>query len=106
MSKLRSEDDKRAQAWVGDAVLALYAREWILKQKDIAAKDRANVFIKMTSNKFLSALGEPTAMEAEIGVVYKTDGLEAAFDHIEAKFLPLFIKQRKRGQQPGNYRSK
>ena len=30
-------------------------------------------------------------MEAEIGVVYETDGLHAAFDFIEQKILPLFL---------------
>lgn len=100
------EEAKRAKAWVGDAVLALFAREWILKQKDIAPKERAEVFIQMTSNQFLASLGEPTAMEAEIGVVYEADGLQAAFVHIEEKFLPLFKKHRRRRRQPGSYRNK
>jgi dsRNA-specific ribonuclease len=96
----------RTKAWVGDAVLALFAREWILKQSDIRADKRAEVFIQMTSNQFLSSLGEPTAMEAEIGVVYNTDGLQAAFDHIEAKFIPIFKKQRNNQRKPGSYRRK
>ena len=100
------EEDKRTKAWIGDAVLALYAREWILKQKDIPTKERAEVFIQMTSNQFLASMGEPTAMEAEIGVVYEAEGLQAAFDHIEAKFLPLFKKHRSRSKQPGSYRNK
>ena len=101
-----TEEEKRSKAWIGDAVLALFAREWILKQKDIAAKERAEVFIQMTSNRFLSSLGEPTAMEAEIGVVYESDGLQAAFDHIEAKLLPLFNKHRTKSKRPGSYRDK
>ena len=101
-----TEEDKRTKAWVGDAVLALYAREWILQQKDIATKERSDIFIQMTSNQFLSSMGEPTAMEAEIGSVYKTDGLQAAFEHIETKFLPLFKKHRSRSRQPGSYRNK
>lgn len=100
------EETKRAKAWIGDAILALYAREWILKQKDIPAKERADVFIQMTSNQFLASLGEPTAMEAEIGVVYEAEGLQAAFNFIETKFLPHFIKQRTRGKRPGSYRNK
>lgn len=99
-----SEADKRTKAWIGDAVLALYAREWILKQKDISTKSRVEVFIQMTSNQFLTSLGEPTAMEAEIGVVYESEGLQAAFDFIEGKFLPLFIKRRTKSKQPGSYR--
>lgn len=101
-----NEEDKRTQAWIGDAVLALYAREWILRQKDIAVKARAEVFIRMTSNQFLASLGEPTAMEAEIGVVYQSEGLQAAFEHIEAKFLPVFEKQEKKRKRPGSYRDK
>ena len=30
-----TEEEKRTKAWIGDAVLALFAREWILKQTDI-----------------------------------------------------------------------
>ena len=101
-----TEDQKRTQAWIGDAVLALFARKWILRQKDIPAKARAERFIQMTSNKFLSALGEPTAVEAEIGIIYEADGLEAAFDHIEQKFVPLFKKQQAKAKQPGSYRDK
>jgi dsRNA-specific ribonuclease len=100
------EGDKRTKAWIGDAVLALFAREWILKQTDISVKQRAEVFIQMTSNQFLAALGEPTAMEAEIGIVYENEGLQAAFDFIERKFLPLFIKRRTKSKQPGSYRNK
>ncbi|MEM8868546.1 MAG: hypothetical protein AAGC73_09795, partial [Verrucomicrobiota bacterium] len=85
-----NEDEKRTKAWVGDAVLALFAREWILQQKEIPPSQRADIFIQMTSNKFLSGLGEPTAMEAEIGLVYERDGLEAAYRYVETKFLPVF----------------
>lgn len=99
-------NEKRTQAWIGDAVLALFAREWILKQTDIPKAKRAEVFIQMTSNQFLSALGEPTAMEAEIGVVYKKEGLHAAFDFIESKFIPIFQKQRNNQRKPGSYRRK
>jgi hypothetical protein len=101
-----NEDDKRAKAWIGDAVLALFAREWILRQTDISAKERAEVFIQMTSNQFLASLGEPTAMEAEVGLIYESEGLQAAFDHMEQKFLPIFLKQRKKSQRPGSYRDK
>ena len=99
-----SEEDKRTKAWIGDAVLALFAREWILKQKDISAKERAEAFIQLTSNQFLASLAEPTSIEAEIGIVYEADGLRAAFDFIEQKILPLFLKRRIRGKQPGSYR--
>lgn len=99
-------NEKRTKAWIGDAVLALFAREWILKQPDITPEKRAEVFIQMTSNKFLSALGEPTAMEAEIGTVYENKGLQAAFDFIEGKCIPIFQIQRKKQRKPGSYRNK
>ncbi|ADE53733.1 hypothetical protein [Coraliomargarita akajimensis] len=100
-----TELEKRTQAWVGDAVLALFAREWILKQADISADKRSEVFVQLTSNQFLSSLGEPTAMEAEIGELYSAQGLEAAYTHIEAKFIPVFRKQQaNRRKQGGSYR--
>ncbi|MFT4901745.1 MAG: dsRNA-specific ribonuclease [Lentimonas sp.] len=101
-----TEDQKRTKAWIGDAVLALYAREWIVEQGNILTTERAECFIRMTSNKFLSSLGEPTAMEAEIGCVYESAGLPAAFDFIEQKFLPVFIKQEKNRTKIGSYRKK
>ncbi|MGB0413319.1 MAG: hypothetical protein ACPGJU_02635 [Coraliomargarita sp.] len=102
-----TKDVKRTQAWIGDAVLALFAREWILKQPDISSSQRADTFVQMTSNKFLSALGEPTAMEAEIGIVYERDGLQAAFEFIENKFIPIFQKQQKnRTKVGGSHRKK
>lgn len=101
-----TEQEKRTKAWIGDAVLALFAREWILHQKWIQPKERAERFIEMTSNKFLSAIGQPTAMEAEIGIVYEKKGLEAAFKHIEATYVPLFKKQQAKAKQPGSYRKK
>jgi dsRNA-specific ribonuclease len=101
-----TEDEKRTQAWIGDAVLALFAREWILHAPQIKAEERHDAFIRMTSNKFLSAIGEPTAMEAEIGVIYESEGLQAAFDHIEEKFVPMFTKQLAKRRQPGSYRRK
>ncbi|TVP79379.1 MAG: hypothetical protein EA353_06340 [Puniceicoccaceae bacterium] len=99
-------EDKRSKAWIGDAVLALYARQWILQQPDIRVKDRAEVFIQMTSNQFLASLGEPTAVEAEIGLAYQKGGLQVAFQHIESTIMPLFQKQRIKSKQPGNYRAK
>lgn len=97
---------KRDEAWIGDAVLALFAREWILKAPSIKSDERAEAFIQMTSNQFLSSVGEPTAMEAEIGRIYEAEGLEAAFTHIEATYVPLFKKQQAKTKQPGSYRDK
>ena len=101
-----TEEEKRTKAWIGDAVLALFARSWILEQAWIQKEARAEIFIQMTSNHFLSALGEPTAMEAEIGLVYEAEGLQPAFDFIEQKCVPTFLKQRKNQQKSGSYRKR
>jgi hypothetical protein len=59
----------------------------------------------MTSNGFLAGVGEPTAIEAEIGRAYSAGGLDEAFRHIERRLLPLFARQeekrlRRAGQAP------
>ena len=45
--------------------LSLFAREWILKEKGLDAE----MFERMTSNNFLNCLGNPTRVEAEIGLI-------------------------------------
>ena len=81
---------EREAAWIGDAVLALFAREFVLSER--GCMDGV-WFTHLTSNDFLSALGNPTSVEARIGEIYRTEGLAAAHDHIEKEFLPLFRKQ-------------
>lgn len=88
------ETEKREKAWTGDAVLALFARQWLLANPEVKPSERKQWFIDMTSNRFLSSMGEPTQMEANIGVIYETEGLEKAFSYIEENFLPVFQKQR------------
>lgn len=101
------EQEKRAKAWVGDAVLALFAREWILRQTDIPLGERATVFKALTCNQFLSSFGQPTQVEADIGMVYEARGLQAAFVYMEERLLPVFKKQRRRAkQQPGNWKKR
>lgn len=92
------------QAWVGDAVLSLYARQRILRAAGSVDSER---FVRMTSNRFLACFGEPSEVEAEIGRVYERDGLEAGFLWIEEKLMPLFDRQeekRRRGVS-GRYRN-
>ena len=95
------EREKRDLAWIGDAVLALFARKWLLGQTDVDPDERVEQYIRMTSNQFLACFGEPTAMEAEIGEVYERKGLEAAFSFIEEKYLPVFKKQRRNKPSQG-----
>lgn len=86
-------DDTRNAAWIGDAVLSLYARGWILREHGAMDGARLTAF---TSNQFLSAFGNPTEVEAAIGRVYEESGLTAAFGEIEARLLPVFLAQEKR----------
>ena len=79
---------EREEAWIGDAVLALFARRWILEK---TGKMDAVRFTAMTANSFLATIGQPTAVEARIGRCYQEKGLEAAFAHIEAEILPRFL---------------
>lgn len=83
---------EREEAWVGDAVLALFVREWILREDGGLGGDK---FTRFTSNEFLRAVGNPTRVEAEIGRIYQQNGLQAAFDHIGARLLPVFQQQEK-----------
>ena len=75
----------RAQAWVGDAVLALYVREWILSFK---GEIDGSLFIEFTSNNFLRLTGNATGVEAQIGRIYKAEGLAAANAWIEENLRP------------------
>jgi len=47
----------------------------------------------MTSNQFLSILGEPTQVEAEIGRIFESAGLQEAFDWIDHNLGPAFERQ-------------
>lgn len=78
------------EAWVGDAVLSLYARRRILRENGAVNAER---FERMTSNRFLSGIGEPSEVEAEIGRTFNRAGLDEAFAFIEARLMPLFERQ-------------
>lgn len=93
---MKNTDDpvraEREQAWLGDAVLGLFARRWILDRT--GAMDQ-ELFAAMTSNAFLSTVGNPTRVEGAIGREYLAGGLDAAFRRIEADILPVFLKQQR-----------
>jgi 23S rRNA maturation mini-RNase III len=80
----------REAAWIGDAVLALFARQFVLRERN--AMD-GEWFTRLTSNDFLSAFGNPTRVEASIGKLYMEGGLDAAFAWMDAELIPLFRKQ-------------
>ena len=87
MAKLPPDLDPqcRAEAWVGDAVLALYVREWILEFKGCIDGE---LFVEFTSNKFLRLTGNATGVEAIIGRVYVLGGLAAANAWIDEHLRP------------------
>ncbi|HRQ88991.1 MAG TPA: ribonuclease III domain-containing protein [Bacteroidia bacterium] len=77
-------------AWIGDTILDLYARTWILRERGGVCGETQR---RMTSNQFLACFGNPTSVEAKIGTLYREDGMEAAFAWIEAELMPVFEKQ-------------
>ncbi|HWB01735.1 MAG TPA: ribonuclease III domain-containing protein [Verrucomicrobiales bacterium] len=83
---------ERQEAWIGDAVLGLFARQWILEN---TGRMDAEIFAAMTSNQFLSTIGNPTRLESRIGRRFKEEGLEAAFSLIEGELLPRFLAQQR-----------
>lgn len=78
------------EAWIGDAVLSLYARSHILSTEGAVNSDALE---RMTSNRFLTALGEPASVEAQIGRAYEKGGLAGAFAWIEETLMPVFRAQ-------------
>jgi dsRNA-specific ribonuclease len=83
-------------AWIGDAVLSLYARRLILAEHGAVSSDE---FERMTSNQFLSGLAEPSSVEAEIGRAYAAGGIEAGFQWIETNLMPLYRRQQEKRQR-------
>src|SRR5690349_3899697 len=98
-----NQADLPMRAWIGDAVLTLWARLKILKDDGRLDGEKCT---RMTSNQFLSALGDPTKVEAEIGTVYLQHGVEAAFDYIERNLLPLFERQEHNRVTKGAHRAR
>ncbi len=90
MTKNEALKLEREAAWIGDAVLALFAREFVLRER---GRMDGIWFTHLTSNEFLSSFGNPTSVEARIGRLYRAEGLNAALALIETDFLPLFRKQ-------------
>lgn len=93
MKPADAASQEREEAWIGDAVLALFARRWILT--NVRRMD-AELFTAMTSNQFLNTISNPTRLESRIGRRFTEEGLEAAFAFIEAEVLPQFLAQTKK----------
>ena len=77
-------------AWIGDAVLTLYVRSKILREDGEIDGEKS---ARMMSNQFLTAFGEASEVEAEIGRAYASGGLAAAYEWIEARILPVYERQ-------------
>ncbi len=77
------------EAWIGDAVLCLYARRAILRA---AGAVEGELLQRMTSNRFLTRFGEASEVEAEIGRIYEREGIEAAFAWIERTMGAAYAK--------------
>lgn len=82
--KVDTEAQLRQEAWVGDAVLAMFTRRWILAKFGVMDGELMNM---ISSNQFLTRVGNPTAVEAEIGRTYEMFGEVAAFQWIEDKLM-------------------
>jgi hypothetical protein len=92
-------------AWIGDAVLSLFARRWILSHPELEKQlSRQELFSRLTSNQFLASFGEPTSVEAKIGRQYEEEGLDACFAELERAFIPIYRKQLMK-KVPGGRRS-
>ena len=89
------------EAWIGDAVLCLYARSKILREDEQLDGPKC---VRMTSNQFLSATGQPTKVEAQIGRLYEQAGLSAAFAWIEEHLMPVFARQEENRQKKATRR--
>lgn len=86
--------ETRDEAWIGDAVLGLFARQRLLEDAvPFQGLSRQELYAGLTCNQFLSAFGEPTSVEARIGRIYQREGLEAAFAWMDAHLIPQFRKQ-------------
>jgi dsRNA-specific ribonuclease len=99
--KLTDQADLPMRAWIGDAVLTLWARLKVLKDDGRLDGEKC---VRMTSNQFLSASGEPTKVEAEIGTIYLEHGMEAAFHYVERNLLPMFERQERNRVTKGSTR--
>ncbi len=92
MKKPTADPKRREQeeAWIGDTILDLFARTWILENHGTLCGETLR---RMTSNQFLACFGNPTSVEAKIGKIYTSEGLDAAFQWIDSEILPTFKKQ-------------
>lgn len=68
-------------------MLSLYARLKILRE---GGNRDGGKLLRLTSNQFLGIAGQPDAVEAELGRIYRVEGEAAAFRWIEERLVPAF----------------
>ena len=96
-----SSERLQAEAWVGDAVLCLFGRLRILRRQ---GRVDGPQYQRMASNQFLSAFGDPTAVEAELPViatkllagrtivhVYAEDAPDSGFEQVEPDLKDVYF---------------
>lgn len=92
-------EGERELAWIGDAVLALWARRRLLELPGLTGwPERAAAFRDLTSNQALGAFGEPTRVEARLGQLYREGGPEAVFAWLDERLWPRFLARRARAR--------
>ena len=96
MARKAEREQVLKDAWIGDAVLSLYARTRILREHGSIDGAKAE---RMVSNRFLSVLSEASETEAAIGRIFASDGLAAAFTWIEEQLMPVFDRQEAKRQK-------
>lgn len=79
--------EDRALAWLGDAALAIVAREWILETTGGLDGEMHRC---VTSNQFLRRFGHPTKVEAELGTLYREAGLDAVRRRFRSEMVPKY----------------
>lgn len=79
--------EDRALAWLGDAALAIVAREWIL---DLKGTLDGELHRRITSNEFLRCFGHPTKVEAELGILYRQGGVAAVRERFLSVMVPKY----------------
>ena len=97
-TKITAEEQLRQDAWIGDAILELYVRQWVLRTE---GRVDAEMKRRFTCNQFLTCFGNPTRVEARIGILHQQQGMDAAFDFIRTELEPLFLKQEAKAQRKG-----
>ena len=79
--------EDRELAWIGDAALTLVVREWIL---DVRGTMDGEIHKQITSNRFLRVFGHPTMVEANLGRMFQSRGLDAVREHFQQVILPEY----------------